>query len=239
MKVMLYFLIKKYFNQFSFFNFKKSSLFTLFLICGFFGQINAQNQVQKRISIQLTDVLLSKAISEIALKSACNINYNPAIFKKDQRVSVDAEQMFPGEIIKKILEGKGLGYKIIDAKTILLFKLPDPVKPGRISGMIVDEKGEPLPGAGIKIIELNRSVSTSVDGSFYISTDPGNYTLEISYVSYQTRRLTDVLVKSGEAAPVNISMKPASSTLAGVVISGGYKKILMTDCWCVRKMQRS
>lgn len=224
MKVMLYFLIKKYFNQFSFFNFRKSSLFTLFLICGFFGQINAQNQVQKRISIQLTDVLLSKAISEIALKSACDINYNPAIFKKDQRVSVDAEQMFPGEIIKKILEGKGLGYKIIDAKTILLFKLPDPVKPGRISGMIVDEKGEPLPGAGIKIIELNRSVSTSVDGSFYISTDPGNYTLEISYVSYQTRRLTDVLVKSGEAAPVNISMKPASSTLAGVVISGGYKK---------------
>lgn len=224
MKVMLYFLIKKYFNQINAVRFNSRLSFLILLICGFCGQLSAQNTAQSRISIQMTDVLLSKAMSEIAMKSAYVINYNPSIFKAEQRISIDARDKLPAEIIKKALEGTGLTYKFSDAKTILLFKLPDPVKPGRITGIIADEKGEPLPGAGVKILELNRSTSTSVDGSFNMTVDPGSYTLEIHYVSYQTRRVTDVLVKSGAAAPINISMKPASSTLTGVVITGGYKK---------------
>ncbi|WP_316841170.1 TonB-dependent receptor [Pedobacter gandavensis] len=224
MKVMLYFLIKKYFNQFTSLTFRSRIVLAVLMMFGLSGQVRAQNSTQNRISIQLKGVLMPKAMSEIATKSACVINYNPAIFKADQRVSIDVKDKLPTEIIKTLLEGTGLSYKITDAKTILLFKQPAPVKPGKITGKIVDEKGEPLPGAGIKIIELNRAASTDVDGSFTMVVDPGNYTLEIRYVSYQTRRLTDVLVKSGESAPVNISMKPASSTLTGVVITGGYKK---------------
>lgn len=193
-------------------------------VCSVSGNTKAQNSAENRISLKLSNVNLVKGLSAVEDKAGCVINYNPAIFKTERHISIDVKDMPVVQVLRKMLEGTGVAYKVNDAKTILLYKLPDPVKAGRISGKILDEKGEPLPGAGIKIVELNRTASSSVDGSFSINVDPGTYTVEIRYVSYQTRRVTDVIVKSGENTPLNVSMKPASETLTGVVITGGYKK---------------
>lgn len=224
MKITLYFLILKYFNKIKHQSLVFTALLSACCICSVSGSTKAQNATESKISIKLININLIKGLTAVEDKAGCVINYNPAIFKADRHISIDVKDMRVAEVVKKMLEGTGVTYKISDPKTILLYKLPDPVKQGKISGKILDEKGEPLPGAGIKIVELNRTASTGVDGSFSISVDPGNYTVEISYVSYQTRRVTDVTVKSGENTSLNISMKPASATLAGVVITGGYKK---------------
>ncbi|SHF99368.1 TonB-dependent receptor [Pedobacter caeni] len=224
MKITLYFLILKYFNKIKHQSLVFTALLSACCICSVSGSTKAQNATESKISLKLSNVNLIKGLTAVEDKAGCVINYNPAIFKTDRHISIDVKDMRVAEVVKKMLEGTGVMYKINDPKTILLYKLPDPVKQGKISGKILDEKGEPLPGAGIKIVELNRTVSTGVDGSFSISVDPGNYTVEIRYVSYQPRRVTDVTVKSGENTPLSISMKPASETLAGVVITGGYKK---------------
>lgn len=224
MNITLYFLIIKYFNKIKFQSLLMTALLSACGVCSVSGNTKAQNSAENRISLKLSNVNLVKGLSAVEDKAGCVINYNPAIFKTERHISIDVKDMPVVQVLKKMLEGTGVAYKVNDAKTILLYKLPDPVKAGRISGKILDEKGEPLPGAGIKIVELNRTASTSVDGSFSINADPGTYTVEIRYVSYQTRRVTDVIVKSGENTPLNVSMKPASETLAGVVITGGYKK---------------
>lgn len=224
MNITLYFLIIKYFNKIKFPSLLMTALLSACCVCSVSGNTKAQNSAENRISLKLSNVNLVKGLSAVEDKAGCVINYNPAIFKTDHHISIDVKDMPVVQVVKKMLEGTGVAYKVNDPKTILLYKLPEPVKAGRISGKILDEKGEPLPGAGIKIVELNRTASTSVDGSFSISADPGTYTVEIRYVSYQARRVTDVIVKSGENTPLNVSMKPASETLAGVVITGGYKK---------------
>jgi len=224
MNITLYFLIIKYFNKIKFQSLLMTALLSACGVCSVSGNTKAQNSTENKISLKLSNVNLVKGLSAVEDKAGCVINYNPAIFKTEYHISIDVKDMPVVQVLRKMLEGTGVAYKVNDPKTILLYKLPDPVKAGRISGKILDEKGEPLPGAGIKIVELNRTASTSVDGSFSISADPGNYTVEIRYVSYQTRRVTDVIVKSGENTPLNVSMKPASETLAGVVITGGYKK---------------
>lgn len=95
---------------------------------------------------------------------------------------------------------------------------------GKIAGKVVDEKGESIPGATVKIVGQNTGGQTSIDGSFSISVNPGVYIVEISFLSYQTKRVTEVIVKSGEITSLSVSLKPTRNDLKEVVITSSYKK---------------
>lgn len=92
--------------------------------------------------------------------------------------------------------------------------------PGRITGKIIDENGQALPGASIKIEGTSQGVQSGTDGSFSLTAEPGTYTLVITFISYQTKRLTGVLVKSGQNVEQNIKMLPESGVLNEVVVVG-------------------
>lgn len=57
------------------------------------------------------------------------------------------------------------------------------------TGAVLDaENAEALTGATIKIVELDREVFADFDGNFTLENIPeGTYTLEISFVSYDTK----------------------------------------------------
>jgi len=92
--------------------------------------------------------------------------------------------------------------------------------PGSITGKVVDEKGEPLPGANVLIKELNRNVQTNIDGTFTVAAPAGNYTLAISFISYTTITLNKVVVKAGEKTPLNVTLKGETGSLNEVLVVG-------------------
>ncbi|GAB3937051.1 SusC/RagA family TonB-linked outer membrane protein [Mucilaginibacter myungsuensis] len=91
---------------------------------------------------------------------------------------------------------------------------------GTISGKVVDEKGETLPGATIMIKELNKAVSSNADGTFKISVAAGTYNVTVTYVSYATLTLSKIVVKANEVTPLNIALKAESGTLNELIIVG-------------------
>lgn len=98
---------------------------------------------------------------------------------------------------------------------------------GKISGTVTDKKtGETLIGVSVKLAGTTRGVGTDVDGKYLLGgLAEGKYTIEISYVSYATKKITDVEVKAGAVTTLNVVMEEASSqTLQQVVITGNYKK---------------
>lgn len=98
-------------------------------------------------------------------------------------------------------------------------------EPGKILGKVVDDKGETLPGASIRVIELQKGVSSSVDGSYTISNlAPGSYTLEVSYISFQTKRITGVEVKAGQLTKLDVVLNTSSNTLKEVVVTSTYRR---------------
>ena len=92
--------------------------------------------------------------------------------------------------------------------------------PGTISGKIVDEKGEPLPGASIVIKELNKVVQANNDGSYSVSVPAGNYSVAVSFISYTTATLTKIAVKAGETTPLNVTLKGETGSLNEVLVVG-------------------
>ena len=91
---------------------------------------------------------------------------------------------------------------------------------GTISGKIVDEKGETLPGASILIKELNKVVQSKPDGTFEISVPAGTYNIQVSFVSYATVTLSKIVVKASGNTPLNIVLKGEAGSLNEVIVVG-------------------
>ncbi|WP_345330263.1 TonB-dependent receptor domain-containing protein [Mucilaginibacter defluvii] len=95
---------------------------------------------------------------------------------------------------------------------------------GRIAGKVVDEKGEGIPGATVRVAGQTIGTQTGIDGSFSLAVKAGTYIIDISFISYQTKRITDVVVKSGEVTALNVSLQQQTAQLKEVVVSSTYRK---------------
>ncbi|TCC94260.1 TonB-dependent receptor [Pedobacter frigiditerrae] len=91
---------------------------------------------------------------------------------------------------------------------------------GKITGKVIDENGLPFPGATIKIVQTNQILQSNADGSFSFSLQPGTYTLNITFLSYQLQVIDNVIVKSGETTNQTIKMVPDQKSLSEVVVVG-------------------
>jgi TonB-linked SusC/RagA family outer membrane protein len=93
-------------------------------------------------------------------------------------------------------------------------------KGSTITGTVLDENGEPIPGATIIVKGTTHGVITDMDGTFTIQATPANQ-LEISYLGYQ--KLT---IPVGQQTYINVALAPNVNELdeVTVVAFGNQKK---------------
>ena len=79
---------------------------------------------------------------------------------------------------------------------------------GKISGTVVDSQlGEPLIGVNVVIEDAIKGTATDIDGRFTIrNVEPGTYTLVVSYLSFATQMITNVVVENGETLSLDLSL---------------------------------
>lgn len=92
---------------------------------------------------------------------------------------------------------------------------------GKIRGTVIeDENGQTVIGANVVVKEPLTGVSTDLDGKFTIEIQPGTYEVQVSFISFQTITVKDVIVKSGEVTQLgNIRMKSSALALSEVVVT--------------------
>ena len=99
---------------------------------------------------------------------------------------------------------------------------------GVISGKVTDElTGEELVGASVRVKDSNPLIGTSTDlsGDFQLrNVKPGAYTVVISYVSYSTQEITEVVVTAGGITTLNVALKEKVTEVEDVVIRASFKK---------------
>ena len=86
-----------------------------------------------------------------------------------------------------------------------------------VSGMVVDENTEALPGVNIRIKNTNRGTATDANGTFTIRTAPADSaTLVFSFIGYKTVERT---VATGESGVI-VQMQVDQTELDEVVVTG-------------------
>ena len=93
---------------------------------------------------------------------------------------------------------------------------------GTIAGTVTDSTtGAPLPGVNVVIQGTQQGASTGGDGTYTIpSVDPGTYTLQASFVGYNTKSVTGVQVAAGDTVQVDFTLAPSTVGLEEVVVVG-------------------
>ncbi len=77
----------------------------------------------------------------------------------------------------------------------------------------------PLDGASVAIIDSEFGTTTNVNGVYRLEEVPvGRYSLQVSFVGYETLIISEVLLESGKEIVLEISLKESSSSLKEVVV---------------------
>ena len=89
-----------------------------------------------------------------------------------------------------------------------------------IRGNITDaSNAQPLVGATLSLLELDKGSVTDENGNFRFSAIPvGRYQLKVSYLGYQDIIIPEVLVESGKEAVLNLRMSPQAQLMEEVEV---------------------
>lgn len=184
-----------------------------------FGGINAKAQtvINKRIIFGADGTLLKDAFQQIEKLSDVSISYNNSLLDDKRKVNIAKAERSLGETLDLLLKGTTCTYKAAGERNILIIaKTQDR---GSIKGKVVDEQGQPLPGATVKIPGVGATTISGVDGSYTLNIVPGTYTVEASFISYETKRIQNVSVSSNANTALNITLSPADNKLNEVVVT--------------------
>jgi hypothetical protein len=109
----------------------------------------------------------------------------------------------------------------------------------QILGTVIDAAtGEPLISATVYVRETEQGAVTELDGNFAIrNMEPGTYTLQVSYVSYATKIITDVEIGQGETVRLNVSLDASSTQMEDVIVTAEVMK--NNEAGLLRERQKS
>ncbi|WP_211229769.1 SusC/RagA family TonB-linked outer membrane protein [Olivibacter sitiensis] len=189
--------------------------------------LEAQSLHATTIKVNIQDKTLKQVFKDIEGKCDYRFVYSDNTIPENQRISVRMEGSLY-DILKKIAQNTFTTYEQ-EGKNIIVTYHP-PQQSGRLEGTVTDEKGAPLIGASVKVVELNRTTSTDQDGAYSLSLPKGIYTIEVSYVSFEMQRKSNVSVEEAQSTTVHIALKEALGTLSEVVVVGygTQKKVNLT-----------
>lgn len=113
---------------------------------------------------------------------------------------------------------------------------------GKIVGTITDgSSSETLIGVSVALFQKGADLPvsgtvTDIDGNYVFEVAPGDYEVELKYVGYQSKRITDIAVTEGNTTKASVAMsEPKNTQLDEVVIQGTVKKETVNALYTMQK----
>lgn len=211
-------------------------------------QVNAGAFAQ-RISLSEQHAPLKSVFKKIRMQSGFDFLCTDEQLAIARKVNIQVKEMPVEQVLEQLFKDQPFTYTI-EEKTVVIKEKGIPATDtvptaqdrrsnGRISGKVIDQQGEPLAGASIKITGSTAGVRSSVDGSYTLELPTGIYTMEISFIGFQTQRITKIVVNDNKNTFLNIAMKPAIGQMREVVITVSYGKASVEGLYARQKNSAS
>ena len=192
----------------------------------------------QQITQRFPQETLPERMARIARITNERIVYDQSHTKEVMAPPVDAKDATAEEVIRQSLSGTGYTYAETD-NIITIYKSPGSADGsanppatlgrGKVAGKVLDDRGELLTGATIKVVSgtqrlTGSGTATGLDGDFSLDLPAGTYTLEVGFIGYQTQRVTDVKVVAGRNTPLDVKLEAGRTELEEVVITATYNQ---------------
>lgn len=89
-----------------------------------------------------------------------------------------------------------------------------------ISGTVNDsELNDVLPFANILIKGTTKGTTSDFDGKYVLEVEPGTYIVTFSYLGYETKEISEVIIEPGSEQIIDITLNPLANALDEVVVT--------------------
>ena len=186
---------------------------------GFASEVYSQSTL---LSLNVNKGTVKDVFAAIERQSEYVFFYYDNVLDINRRVNIKAENKTVEEILRHVFAGTDNSYVIKD-RQIFISKndKKDTVVPGVTQeskkvfrGKVMDDLGEPLPGATIVVVGSTRGVTTDLDGTFEIEVDAADK-LKISFLG-----LGDKIITVGNQQNIVVRLEQKVNELADVVVVG-------------------
>lgn len=184
----------------------------------------------QNISLKLKDQPIEKAFDEIKKQSGYQFFYNDRMLENTIKVSVSLKNARLTTALDECFKNQPITYEVVGKSIVVKIrphaknKKPEaPVQVNvKITGKVVDEKGNRLSRVTIKIKGTDRETVTDDNGNFSIDVPDEKAVLEISIIGYETA----VFAINGSNSSPTIILKEAVNQLNELtVINTGYQSL--------------
>ena len=192
--------------------YRLKSIFFIIFSC-FILQTAAFAQNNVTITIKKKNITLQEALREVEKQSDYLIAFNESKLEKTKRVNLNINAESLDKTLASILSGTGLSYKIKDKYIMIIPQSKVEVESKKLSGIVKDDKGDPLIGVNVSFKGSPTGTVTGLDGRFSILAAKGNI-IEFSYVGYTTQYIT-----VGDASSLTVVLEEDAKALDEVVVT--------------------
>lgn len=168
---------------------------------------------QKTISIYARKEPLRNVLTQIEKNSDYRFLYNDdPVFEKN-KVTLYLNDAPLEEVMKKVLAGTGLTYKV-NKKDLVILVTGEETQLRPITGIVKNEMGQPLAGVSVFVKGTNKGTSTNATGEFTIDANKGDV-LTFSSIGMESQNIT-----VEDQAQVSITLKTRISQQEQIVVVG-------------------
>ena len=170
-----------------------------------------------KITLRLKNVTVEEVLTSIENQTEYRFLYNKDIVDVSRIVSISVKNELMTLVLDRLFKGEGVSYTI-EKRQIVLNKVSsraqDNKQPVKVTGKVVDESGEALPGVTVMIEGATQGTITGIDGNYQLQVPEGS-TLKFTSIGYTT-----YTQKITRPMTLNVTMKEDSKQLDEVVVVG-------------------
>lgn len=197
----------------------------MMLLVAFFMMCISATVSAQTYSVKYNNANIESVIKDLRAKTGKEFVFQKQVVANVAPVTCSVTNASLGKLLDRVIvEEAGLAYEIVNSSVII--KQAQKVAataPREINGMVVDDNGEPLPGATVNSKGGDKreftGVVTDINGHFKLTIPSGVSAIEISYVGFETK--TVALTKDNT---YKITLANDAASLDEVVVNGAFTR---------------
>lgn len=197
---------------------------------GFALDGKAQELLSRRVNISAQNQGIEVVLKQIQKQADVQFLFSREIIQSKRKISYQTTNEQLSLVLNQILTPLNLTYEVVGPQILIKravnqTTVPQPtsseLKTGeaqdvQITGRVVGESGEGLPGVNVQIKSTTRGTTTDGNGSYKLSIPDGAGTsLIFSFIGYATQE-----VAVGNQSVINVTLATDNKTLNEVVVVG-------------------
>ena len=146
------------------------------------------------LTLNLKDVTIREALSDIEQNSEFYFLYNSKLIDVDKKVSLNVKNQKIDKLLDQIFTDTDVRYVVLNKQIILttnenLITIKREIQQKVVSGVVNDENGESLPGVTVLEKGTGNGTITDAEGKYSLTVSGADAVLVLSFVGMKTQEI--------------------------------------------------